>query len=214
MIASMTRFVLVLSFFSLSGCLEIGLPGLTGSGGDDESEAESESDDSDSSKGSSATTPGDESSPEEGSCDAWKISYCDAVAACESFADREECENDVGFLVCHPEAPIARCQKEIDAALDADECRELPGAECTPERVADRSYAVAACQAMHQEVCEWSLFCGIEQSYESCLANQDAADPCTEYFAVWPGIDPCLQGLSRLACNEPLPDVCRGIFRK
>lgn len=183
---------------SSMACMELGMGG-TPSGGDSSDEGDGD---------------GDTDSGEEGaSCNDWKVAYCDALDACETFSSREECENDVGFLVCKGDAPVDRCHTEIRAALREHACDDLPGSECAPEEVADRSLPKAACEALHQEVCELQLSCGLTYNTEECMAELGAADPCSEYYAVWPGIEPCLEAYPKLSCSDVLPDVCMGILR-
>lgn len=149
---------------------------------------------------------------EEGSCNAWKVSYCDAIEQCDAFADREQCEIDIGYVRCKEDAPFAWCDTEIRKSLKDDACGELPS-ECAPAEIADRTVPTQYCEDLHEEMCEWSLFCGYEVSVESCMATKDTSEPCDQYIAVWPGIEDCLEAWATLACDEAAPEICRGLFR-
>ncbi len=145
---------------------------------------------------------------EPGSCNAWKISLCDAVTRC-SFNTEEECETDVGYVMCQDDAPLARCARELE---DAD-CDELPK-DCEARDIADRSLPGQVCQDLQEASCEWSLTCGYELSLESCLANQAAAQPCSEFTAVLPGYEDCLEAVRFLPCDGTLPASCQGLLRR
>lgn len=179
-----------------TGCLELG---MGGSGSSD--------------SGGDSSDDEDDADASETACNDWKVAYCDALEQCESFSSRDECENDVGFVVCKASAPVEVCRTEIRAALREGSCEDLPGSECAPEEVADRSLPKAACEALHEEVCELQLDCGLTYTAEECLAELGAADPCTDYYAVWPGIDACLEAYPQLGCSDALPEVCMGILR-
>ncbi len=186
---------LLLGFFALLfvGCVPVdsmdaagqdGATGGTGGGGDD----------------------GPTADP--GTCNAWKISFCDASTRC-SFNTEEECEADVGYVMCKADAPFAACAEALD---DAD-CDELPKG-CDPRDIADRSLPTQVCQDLQAATCEWSLTCGYELSYESCVASQAQAQPCGEFTAVLPGYEDCLAAYRTLPCDGTLPESCQGILRR
>lgn len=188
---------IVLTALSCGGCVEVGLPGSSG----------------DQVQPGSTAPRADSGDVEEGSCDAWKVAYCDAIDQCDAFSNQQECEIDVGYVRCKEDAPLSRCQLEIEEALSRDECGELP-AGCTPTDIADRTVPTQSCERLHEEMCEWSLFCGYELSVESCMATKSTSEPCDQYTAVWPGITDCLDGWATLACDESAPEICRGLFRR
>lgn len=177
-----------------TGCMELGMGG-TGSNGGGDSSGNGDSD-------------GDGAS-----CNDWKVAYCEALEECSAFSSRDECENDVGYVVCKEGAPVGKCHSEIRSALREGACSALPGSECTPEEVADRTAPKAACEALHAEVCELQLYCGLTYTTEECRSELSAADPCSNYYAVWPGIDACLEAYPKLGCHDSLPEVCMGILR-
>lgn len=175
----------------LPGCLEIGL------NPQDSSEEE----------------PGEDGEWPAGSCEAWKVSYCRAMDQCGAFGQSSDCELDVGYVQCAEDADFASCQKKIDRALKKKSCESLPRG-CGPQQIADRTGPGAICQALRQEICEHSLYCGTELSLETCLASLELQAPCSEYTAVLPEAEECLRSYQRLSCGATLPSACQGILRK
>lgn len=181
----------------IAGCLPVeleqsGQEGSGGTGGDD--------DDDD--------VDPDREPPEPGSCNSWKVSYCDAVARC-SFGTRKECETDVGYVMCLEDAPFGECAEAIDEAS----CGDMP-AQCDPADIADRTLPTAVCQELQKEICEWSLFCGYDFSLEGCEADLARAQPCGEFTAVLPGYEECLADYKTLPCDVQLPPSCEGLLRR
>lgn len=186
-----------------SGCLQLGLDG-SGSSGSDSSGTGSKAGDDD--------EEDDDPEVEKGSCNAWKVSYCHAVDECGAFGDEKDCETDVGYVVCHEEAPYAKCQKDIESALKQNACKKLPD-DCGPKDIADRREPTLACERIYEAICEWSFYCGTELSVESCLASLQASTPCGGFTAVLPGVDECIAAYRSLGCGDPSPDICYGILR-
>lgn len=151
--------------------------------------------------------PQDTDSPP-GSCNAWKIGYCNAVTRC-SFESREQCELDVGYLMCRDDAPLGACIERMSEA----ECSAMPS-DCRPAAIADRTLPTEVCRELQAEHCEWSLYCGYEFSLEGCQVNLAAAQPCTEFTAVLPGYEQCLEEYRTLPCNGQLPASCEGLLRR
>jgi hypothetical protein len=149
---------------------------------------------------------------EEGSCTAWKFAYCDAIVACSAFVTREQCELDLGWLVCQDSAPLGECQKKIERAVEDDACDELPE-ECGPSAIADRTLAIELCQNIHTAMCEQRLFCGLEFSAEACLDSLSRSEPCEAFTSFLPTAVDCAKAYSRLACDEGMPEVCAGSLR-
>lgn len=145
---------------------------------------------------------------EPGSCNAWKVSYCDAVTRC-SFGARQECEADVGYVMCQDDAPVGACAE----ALDEASCGKMPK-DCTPADIADRTLPTAVCRALHEEICEWSLYCGYEYSLEGCQVNLARTQPCHEFTAVLPGYEECLAAYRTLPCDVATPPGCEGLLRR
>lgn len=146
--------------------------------------------------------------PEPGTCNAWKVSYCKAVARC-SFDSRAKCETDVGYVMCLEDAPFGACAK----ALDEAKCDEMPD-HCGPQTIADRTLPTSVCRDMQREICEWSLYCGYEFSLEGCQATLAQAQPCGEFTAVLPGYEQCLLDWRTLPCDVQMPPSCEGILRR
>ncbi len=160
--------------------------------------------------GSGSDREADDEDPVEsngGSCNDWKVSYCNAVDRC-SFDSRDECEWDVGFMYCAEGAPAASCAAKIDAA----DCDSMPD-DCGPEALADRTFPRQACERIYAAICEWSFFCGGELSVDSCLASLDTGAPCSQFTAALHVVDECVNAYQVLACDEPMPAICMGILR-
>lgn len=191
----------LLTLGAMMGCLpiDLGTGGSTGTGG------QSASDD----KGEERP----DYDVEPGSCDAWKVAYCEAVDECSAFESHADCAERVGYVRCAEEAPIQRCQKDIEKALDKKACKKLPD-DCDPEEIADRTVPTRACRALYEAVCEWAYFCGLESSIESCSMGLSLATPCDQFTAVLPGLDECLDGYRKLACDERAPSACEGLLRR
>lgn len=151
---------------------------------------------------------GDGPTADPGTCDAWKIAFCGATTRC-SFDTKEECETDVGYAMCRQDAPLGKCAE----ALEDSKCDELPK-DCDPRDIADRTLPTAVCEDLQAAACELSLTCGYELSYEGCLANQAAAQPCGEFTAVLPGYEECLDAYRTVPCDGTLPESCRGLLRR
>lgn len=145
---------------------------------------------------------------EPGSCNAWKVSYCDAVSRC-SFGTRQKCELDVGYLMCREDAPVAECAEAIAEAS----CGNMP-AGCGPADIADRTLPRQVCEDLQKEICEWRLFCGFDFTLEGCRLNLEAAQPCREFTAVLPGYEQCLEDYRRLPCDVQVPSSCEGLLRR
>lgn len=196
-VLTLPRGVLLVSLVAglLPGCLQLGL----GSGSNGGSGSPSEPEDPD---------------VEEGTCDAWKVSYCKAVARCSSFERRQECEDDVGYVICFPDADTAGCQKEIEAALDDDACEELP-TDCGPNELADRTEPFAACRDIYEAICEWNIACTLFESLDGCITRLETDAPCSDYTAaLYPNVEPCIEAYRRLSCGDSPPAECDHVLRK
>jgi hypothetical protein len=185
----------------LLGCEEFGLPGSAPDVVDEGSEESSDRD-------RESVQP----SAEPGSCNDWKISYCEAVEECSAFSTTEECQIDLGFVRCASNAPFKDCQERIDAAIAGGVCSDLP-TDCNPEQIADRTLPAQACQDIYGAICELGFFCGSELSFESCLASLLTSTPCDQFTAVLPESEQCIDALSVQACGDPLPPICNGVLR-
>jgi hypothetical protein len=148
-----------------------------------------------------------------GSCDAWKVAYCNAVAACNAFESEESCKVRVGYVQCLEDAPVGDCADEMDAAVEKERCEDLPQ-DCGPSDIADRTYPNRACNDLYEAFCERSLFCGTASDLESCQSGLNATDPCSSFTAVLPTYDDCLAGVKELACQEQTPASCTGVLQR
>lgn len=164
--------------------------------------------DDDSSMGGAKADPRPDVEP--GSCDAWKVSYCDAIKSCQSSHAAEGCKATVGYLRCLDDAPVGRCAKEIDKAVEDKKC-SLPE-DCHPEAIADRRQAVAACRDLYEAACEWGFFCGFYLSEDSCRVQLEFQRSCSEALAVLPDAEKCLRAYQTLGCFDPAPMECPGLF--
>ncbi len=200
---SVARGVLVGGFCLLTAsCDQFGLP--FGGGGESEGDGE-EADPKDGKPDRGFTA-------EPGSCNAWKISYCNAIEECDAFSSHEECQIDVGYVRCLDSAPVAKCADEIDRALEKKKCGELPS-ECTPQKVADRTVPTQLCEEIYRAMCDFNVFCGLEISVESCIAAMNVGAPCTEFTAAWPGAEVCPDLIDQMGCRAQIPSECVGVLR-
>ena len=149
----------------------------------------------------------------EGSCNAWKYAYCDAIFECSAFVSREECELDLGWLVCKDDAPLGKCQQKIERALKDKECKDLPD-DCGPAAIADRSLVTELCENIHTEMCEFRFFCGLEFSTEACMDSLSQTEPCGSFTSFLPTAVDCAEAYSTLGCEQGMPPVCAGCLRR
>jgi hypothetical protein len=147
-----------------------------------------------------------------GSCTAWKFAYCDAIEACDAFSDREQCELDLGWLVCRDDVPLGGCEQGIRDSLDADDCDALP-AKCGPSTIADRSLPTELCEEIHDAMCEFRFFCGLEFSKDACLETLSRTEPCSAFTSILPTAAYCAEAFKTLSCGSGLPEVCAGALR-
>ncbi len=148
----------------------------------------------------------------EGTCDDWKFAYCDAIDACGAFTSREQCELDLGWLICRKDAPLGSCEQAIRTAVKSDSCEELP-LDCAPATIADRSLPTELCEDIHREMCEFRFFCGLEFSTEACLETLAHTEPCEEFTSFLPTAVECAEAYSTLGCEQGMPKVCAGALR-
>lgn len=181
------------------GCLGMRIGGSQSDGDADDSEM-------------GGANPGPTPNVEPGTCDGWKVSYCKAVRACNAFETYDACTERLGYVRCLDDAPFSRCQKEIDAAVEKNKCEDLPE-DCETVDIADRKEPVRVCRLLYQAACEWAFFCGIEVSEESCRQGLEFSNPCSNFTAVLPGADQCVDAYKVLGCFEPQPEICQGILR-
>lgn len=173
------------------------LGGNQGGGGDDDSDM-------------GGASPGGNPDVEPGTCDSWKVSYCNAIKACQSDYAFEVCKETVGYVRCLDDAPVGRCTKEIDASVDEKEC-DLPD-ECEPAAIADRREPVAACRKLYQAACEWGFFCGHYLSEEACRLSGDSEVSCSRAIAVLPSNQSCIFAYQTLGCWDARPEACPGLL--
>lgn len=147
-----------------------------------------------------------------GTCTSWKYAYCDAIVACSAFVSREQCELDLGWLVCQSKADLGKCEQKIRAALEDEDCEELPQ-DCGPSTIADRSMPRELCEEIHREMCEFRFFCGLEFSTEACLETLTRTEPCDAFTSFLPTAVDCAEAYGKLGCEEGMPSVCKGVLR-
>ena len=147
------------------------------------------------------------------SCNGWKIAFCDSVDACDAFTTRSECEADVGYIECKSNVDFGQCVYDINQAIDSATCNQLP-ANCRPKDIADRTTPTAACEAIADSYCEWTLTCGGLETYDTCRARLSLEQPCSDYLAVQPGLEDCLAAYLRHPCISEIPTECSGLLRK
>jgi hypothetical protein len=150
---------------------------------------------------------------EDGTCSAWKFAYCDAIVECSAFVTREECELNLGWLVCKEDAPLGSCQARIERAVEKEECDDLPE-DCSAAQIADRTLATQLCKDIHVALCEHRLFCGLELSLDGCIETLARVEPCEEFTSFLPTAVDCTEAYSVLGCGEPMPEVCAGSLRR
>ncbi len=177
------------------GCLQIGL----GTGGGSSSSGGS---------GGAGGTGGTTTTTTDGTCNAWKVSYCAAVALCGSVEEKADCEDRVGYVVCRDGAPFASCQDKLDAIKNTSQCGSWPD-DCEPEDIADRSSPNEACIKLYSGICEWRQYCSPLTSVDDCRQQLDSDAPCSSYFAVNPDTaDMCIKGYQVVGCGESIPAEC------
>ncbi len=200
-----TLLLLILGPSSLTGCMVTDM--LTGNnGGEDSADEDAEMQEF------PIESPPYDRGDSEGTCHGWKYAYCDAIAECDAFSSREQCELDIGYVICRADAPLAECEAAIDAAVEAKKCEDLPPA-CSPSVIADRTIPTQLCQDMHEAICEYGLYCGLELSLEGCMNSLARTEPCDAFTAAWPGAYECADAYSMLSCGESMPQVCLGSLR-
>lgn len=183
------------SSFLLGGCLEVGFGnGSSGGGGS-------------STGGGSSSDGGDRPDVTAGTCDAWKVAYCEAVNECGTVRERADCKNRVGYVQCLDGSEFARCEKELLAVTKGSACRKWPDG-CEPENLADRLEPYAACQRLHEAECRLLLSCGSEFTLDGCFARIERDEPCSKFFAVLPNAQECIEYISAMSCDEALPAEC------
>jgi len=189
--------------FLVWGCVPEALLGAQQSSQDTDEDAEDPDD-----------APDDSPSLEEveGTCTSWKYAYCDAIEACSAFVSREQCELDLGWLDCKPDADLESCERRIQEALSDDACEDLPD-DCGPGTIADRSRPTALCEDIHHEMCEFRFFCGMEVSTEACLDTLSKTEPCAKFTSFLPTAFDCADAYSTLGCDEGMPAACVGALR-
>lgn len=144
---------------------------------------------------------------QDGTCAAWKVSYCAAIKHCGSVTEKNRCQDDVGYVQCLSDAPFTRCQQGLEDVVSKDDCDAWPK-DCEPEDIADRTEPGKACKKLHSAQCEWLLYCSAQTSVEGCEANLDASEPCDEFTAVLPNASDCIDAYAKLQCDEMAAKDC------
>jgi hypothetical protein len=163
--------------------------------------------------GSASGGSGSDPDVDEGTCDAWKVTYCKAVKACSAFETEAECEIRIGYIECLEDAPVGSCEEKINDALSAKKCEKLPTG-CDPAEIADRSEPKKACEDLYYAFCERSFFCGFESSIDGCVNGFELSQPCSSFTAVLPTYDTCLGEVLDQSCEDPTPESCQGVLQR
>lgn len=200
--ASLKYFAIFAGIMPL-GCIDPGLLGMN------EQAAEQDTADDETPESEDPDYP----DAEDGTCSAWKFAYCDAIDACSAFDTREQCELDLGWLVCLPDAPLQSCQEKIEKAVKDKACDDLPQ-DCNPAEIADRSLPYQLCLDIHTSLCEYRLYCGLELSLDGCVETLNRTEPCDSFTSFLPTAVDCAEAFTTLACGDPLPEVCVGSLRR
>lgn len=144
---------------------------------------------------------------EPGTCDGWKVRYCEAYVLC-GHGTVEECIFDAEFVACHRDAPYSDCEAAFQEVIDEDDCSLFPR-ECYPRDIADRSDALELCEAVQEAACEYDFFCGFASNLETCVTETSHYYECDERISAVPGGEACVTALNSAACGDSLPEACK-----
>ncbi len=193
--SSRARFTPIL-LFALSttpGCMDLGLGAGGGSGASASADGGGE---------------GDDFEAEPGSCNDWKVSYCDAVDECGSVREKSQCQGDVGYIACLADAPFATCATQLAQIAKNGACEKWPDG-CEPEQIAERTDPYVVCVQLYRAVCEWRQYCNPLTTIEDCEMAMEAAAPCSGYYSRVPDVaQACIELYSSLSCGESIRPEC------
>lgn len=153
-----------------------------------------------------AETQGFDYDAEQGTCDGWKVRYCEAFVLC-GHGTEEECIFEAEFVACHADAPYSDCEAEFQEVIDEDDCSLFPS-DCYPRDIADRTAARELCEDVKEAACEYDFFCGFAFNLETCITETSHLYECDERLSAVPGGDACVTALNQAACGDSLPEVC------
>lgn len=143
---------------------------------------------------------------EPGTCDGWKVRYCQAFIQC-GHGTEEECIHQAEFVECDANAPYVDCEVEFQKVVDEDDCSLFP-AECYPRDIANRTAARELCEDVQEAACERDFFCGSPYDTEICISETSQLYQCDRRLSAVPGAEDCVTALNHAACGDPLPEVC------
>lgn len=150
-------------------------------------------------------TPGFNYDAEPGTCDGWKVRYCEASVLC-GHRDAEPCIYEAEFIACYADAPYSDCEAEFQEVIDEDDCSLFPN-DCYPRNIADRTAARELCEDVLEAACEFDFFCGYVSNLEACINEWAHSYNCEERLSVVPGGEACVTDLNNAACGE-YPSSC------
>lgn len=143
---------------------------------------------------------------EKGTCDGWKVRYCEAYVHC-GHGTEEECIFEAEFVTCKTNAPYVDCEEQFEKVVEDDDCSLFPN-DCYPRDIADRGAAVQLCEEVQEAACEYDFFCGFAFNLETCLNETSHIFECNQRLSAVPGGDACVTALNQAACGDPLPATC------
>jgi hypothetical protein len=152
--------------------------------------------------------PDDQSStPDGGSCDAYRQSYCAFGSDCGLFGpSRAECLGDIAKIACLSD----RLARDCHDALDTASCVSPPSG-CDLVDVADGTDAQQTCERFSDMQCKLDVKCnGID--YDSCRFDLATKLPCDRVVALASDPDPCLQWVQTAGCGEDVDPSCNTLF--
>ncbi len=157
--------------------------------------------------GSGASSSGFRYDAEKGTCDGWKVRYCEAFVQC-GHGTEEECIFEAEYVTCKTNAPFVGCEKQFQEVIDENDCSLFPN-DCYPRDIADRSAATELCEDVQEAACEYDFFCGFSFSLETCLSETSHIYECRQRLSAVPGGEACVTALNQAACGDSLPASCQ-----
>lgn len=143
---------------------------------------------------------------EPGTCDGWKVRFCQAFIQC-GHGTKEECIHQAEFIQCATNAPYSACEAEFQKVIDKEDCSLFPD-ECYPRDISNRTGARELCEDVQEAACEYDFFCGYAFNLETCITETSHLYECDRRLSAVPGGEACVKELNRAACGEQLPAVC------
>lgn len=143
---------------------------------------------------------------EPGTCDGWKVRYCEAFVLCGDVT-LEECVYEAEFVACHADSPYSKCEQKFEEVIAKDDCSLFPR-DCYPRDIADRTAPYEVCRNVQAAVCEFDFYCGSPYDTESCIAATNQTFECDARLSIGTGVESCLTEVERAFCGDALPESC------